>query len=105
MNLAKACPKPSFKRSAPKRGAAGKFSPKTIKAIFERDEYRCVKCGSNKIESVPHHIIYRSALGKGVVTNGATVCTPCHKAAHTTREAREWFEVFQIMLLEQEETK
>jgi hypothetical protein len=90
-----AVPKPAFKRRTPTRANRGKFSPKTIQRIFERDEWRCVRCGtSSDLESVPHHILYRSQLGKGTEDNGATVCQTCHRLAHSSREVREWFEQF-----------
>jgi len=100
MNLAnqpvRAVPKPDHNRSAPRRGVASKFSSKTIRAICERDNYRCVRCGSHYIESVPHHVIYRSAGGKGTVDNGVTICRPCHDLAHSSREVRKWFEAYRI---------
>jgi hypothetical protein len=90
-----AVPKPSFKRITPKRAARGKFSPKTIQRIFERDGWRCVRCGaSSDLESKPHHIVYKSAGGLGTEDNGATTCRACHRLAHSSREIREWFEQF-----------
>lgn len=98
MNLAnqpaRTVAKPSYKRSAPTRANQGKFSTKTIKSIIERDNGRCVRCGSYYIEYVPHHIIFRSALGKGTVDNGCCVCSECHRLAHSKREVRKWFEEY-----------
>ena len=93
------CPKPSHKRRQPKRVNAARFSDKTIKSIGERDGWLCVRCGSPYIESVPHHIIYKSQLGKGTADNGATICRPCHDLAHSKRAVREWFEEFRLRLL------
>lgn len=87
-------PKPTHKRRKPKRGQEGKFSPKTIQTILERDEYACVRCGSFYVESVPHHIIYRSQLGKGTEDNGCTICRECHDWAHNFKEGRLWFELW-----------
>ncbi|WP_411830313.1 HNH endonuclease [Paenibacillus alba] len=95
------CPKPSYKRRQPKRGNAARFSEKTIKSIGERDGWLCVRCGSPYIESVPHHIIYRSQLGKGTVDNGVCICRPCHDLAHSKQEVRKWFEAYGQKLLEE----
>lgn len=76
------------------------FSPTVKQAIFERDDYRCVKCGSHFIESVPHHCRYKSNGGTGEKRNGATVCRHCHDWAHHKRdskfgepsaEGKQWF--------------
>lgn len=92
------------KRLKPRRGVAGKFSVKTIKSIIERDGGRCVRCGSHYIESVPHHVIFRSALGKGTVDNGVCICRPCHDLAHSNRDVRKWFEEYRIKYLLGDET-
>lgn len=91
-------------RLKPRRGVAGKFSTKTIKLIIERDGGLCVRCGSHYIESVPHHIIFRSALGKGTVDNGVCICRPCHDLAHSSIEVRKWFEEYRIKYLLGDET-
>ncbi|WP_137744564.1 HNH endonuclease [Robertmurraya siralis] len=85
-------PKPQHKRRVPKRGDRGKFSPKTIKAICERDNYQCVRCGSYHLEKVPHHVIYKSQLGEGTKRNGVSICISCHQEAHAKKEIRKWFE-------------
>lgn len=92
MNGFNPVPKPQHKRRVPKRVDRGKFSPKTIKQIFERDHYQCVRCGSHYLEKVPHHVIYRSQLGKGTKRNGVSICISCHQEAHTRKEIRKWFE-------------
>lgn len=97
-------PKPNHKRGKQKGAARGKFSPETTKRIFEYDEYRCASCRSYRIESVPHHIIFKSACGQGTFDNGATVCRRCHDWAHGKCEGpngeksnlgRKWFEDYQ----------
>ncbi|CDQ39522.1 HNH endonuclease [Virgibacillus salexigens] len=75
------------------------FSEKTKQEIFERDDWRCVRCESYYIESVPHHIIYKSQGGTGEATNGATVCRDCHTLAHSRKDVRKWFEGFREQLL------
>lgn len=96
-------PKPQHKRKTTKKAAKGRFSPLTTQRIFEYDNHLCAYCRSPYIESVPHHIIYRSQCGEGTFDNGATVCTPCHKWAHGLRngvngepstEGRGWFESY-----------
>jgi 5-methylcytosine-specific restriction endonuclease McrA len=94
-----ACPKPTFKRSAPKRGKQGVFDAKTRKCIINRDKELCVRCGARYTEI--HHIIFRSAGGAGTVDNGACVCKTCHDLAHSKREVREWFEEFRLRILEE----
>lgn len=91
-------------RIKPKGKARGEFKTKTIQAIFERDEHKCVKCHmSSNLESVPHHITFKSQGGTGEKKNGATVCRDCHKWAHGlkkgpygefTHEGRSWFEMW-----------
>ncbi|WP_182200114.1 HNH endonuclease [Paraliobacillus salinarum] len=85
------------KRKSPKNK---NFTQAIKLAIFKRDEHRCVKCGSHKIENVPHHVIYKSQGGLGTKQNGATVCRLCHDWAHHKRkgpngepssEGRQWF--------------
>ena len=82
-------------RKSPKRAARGKFSADTIQSIYERDNGRCVRCGtSSDLEAIPHHIIYKSQLGKGTIDNGCVTCRTCHRWAHSCREGREWFEQY-----------
>ena len=80
------------KRRTPKRVNKGKFSRTTLKIIGERDEWRCVRCGSYKIESTPHHVIYKSQGGTGTADNGVSICRTCHDWAHSCKEGRKWFE-------------
>lgn len=88
------------KRRTPKRVNRGKFSTDTIQHIFERDGWRCVRCGASKdLESVPHHICFKSQGGRGTKDNGATVCRSCHRLAHKERAVREWFEDYRIRVL------
>lgn len=77
------------------------FSAAVRQEIFERDGWRCVKCGSNRICDIPHHIRYKSQGGTGEKRNGATVCMACHDWAHHKRdsvfgepskEGKKWFE-------------
>lgn len=91
-------------RRTPKRKTRGEFSAETKNAIFERDKWRCVKCGANNnLEKVPHHVIFKSQGGLGIKRNGVTICRSCHDWAHglsrgpygeLTHEGRPWFEMW-----------
>ena len=91
-------------RRTPKRKARGEFKQKTIDAILERDQHRCVRCHrSTMIETVPHHVIFKSQGGEGIKRNGVTICRYCHDWAHGKRKGpegeperhgREWFEMW-----------
>lgn len=56
------------------------------KQAFERDNYRCVKCGSDQYIH-GHHKRYRKDLRKCTVKDVETLCDKCHKSHH--REHRE----------------
>ena len=94
-------PKPSHNRRVPKKVDRGKFSPKTIKEILERDNFQCVRCGSYNLEKVPHHITYKSHGGLGTKRNGVTICIQCHQEAHKYKEVREWFESWRSRTLDE----
>ncbi|AYP68793.1 hypothetical protein BpsM61_00019 [Bacillus phage vB_BpsM-61] len=94
-------PKPQHKRRTKKRGQRGLFTEKIKEEIFERDQHRCIKCGSYYVDKVPHHVIYKSQGGEGIKRNGVCVCRLCHDWAHLKRkgpngepskEGRKWFE-------------
>ncbi|AFN39090.1 HNH endonuclease [Burkholderia phage BcepMigl] len=46
-------------------------------AVFERDGFRCVECGSNK-RLCADHIIPESAGGPTTLENLQTMCRPCN---------------------------
>lgn len=50
------------------------------KAVFERDGYKCLDCGTGGYLE-PHHIIpLKQTLSRAFdVTNGISLCRPCHK--------------------------
>lgn len=88
-----AVPKPNFKRRVPKKSKRGNFSQSTRSLIASRDQGLCRLCG-NKGESV-HHVVYRSQSGRGVYTNGMTVCAICHEQIHRDKELSDyWFFVY-----------
>lgn len=88
-------PKPQHNRRIAKQKNRNQFSADTIQEIFERDEYSCVRCGSMRIDSIPHHVQYRSDLGEGTKRNGITICRTCHDYFHNSKKkhnvwAEEW---------------
>jgi 5-methylcytosine-specific restriction endonuclease McrA len=52
-----------------------------IKAVLERDGWRCQKCGTLENLQV-HHKIKRSQLGNDSLDNLVTLCVYCHLAEH-----------------------
>lgn len=86
-------PKPVHRRRVPKRGERGKFDAKTRQKIWERDNGLCQMCFSPGTEI--HHVKFRSQGGRGVFTNGLTLCQSCHRKVHDDRELAEyWISVF-----------
>lgn len=49
-------------------------------AIFARDNFSCVECGTRKGPFDPHHILRKSDRPDLLfdVNNGVTLCRPCH---------------------------
>jgi hypothetical protein len=55
------------------------------KAVYERDNYTCQKCGCNKSGSLNSHHIEGYSFNRElqtVVDNGITFCKSCHKEFH-----------------------
>lgn len=86
-------PKPNHKRRVPKRSARNSFPSYVRKKIYERDGGRCQQCGG--IGTEIHHVVFRSQGGRGVETNGLTLCTPCHRRVHDNAALADyWIDVF-----------
>lgn len=51
---------------------------KVKKAVWDRDEHRCVICGSTYTAAPNAHYIPRSHLGLGIEQNIVTLCLACH---------------------------
>ncbi len=66
---------------AANRGNYKTNSPRLMKRVLERDEWRCQKCGSLENLQI-HHKIKRSQLGNGSLDNLVTLCARCHMAEH-----------------------
>jgi 5-methylcytosine-specific restriction endonuclease McrA len=50
--------------------------------VLERDGWRCQQCGCATQLEV-HHVRSRSRLGDDAHENLITLCTECHRAAHS----------------------
>ena len=56
--------------------------------VFERDGYRCQKCGkAGRLEA--HHVVHLAAGGGNAVENVQTLCRGCHIAHHGGPVAEE----------------
>lgn len=60
-------------------------------AVFERDDYTCVKCGHRGGELNAHHIkpFAKYPDHRLDVDNGITLCKECHKLVHKEADS-EW---------------
>ncbi len=73
-------------------------------AVFKRDGHKCVACGQPAVDA--HHIVERRLWPDGgyYVSNGASVCGPCHIKAETTAlscdELREYCGIKEVLLPE-----
>lgn len=86
-----AVPKPSFKRRVPKRVDRGKFDRKTRHEIMLRDNGFCRNCGNFGGEI--HHVQFKSSGGRGVHSNGLTLCHACHREVHANRKIADYWRV------------
>jgi len=80
-------PKPIPKVSKNNKNTRRTFTKETIEAVFTRDGYKCVICGSEDLESAPHHAWYGSEANHGEDRNSqsqvVTICKKCHYAIHS----------------------
>ena len=61
------------------------------KAVFERDGYACRECGSRGRLHAHHIKPYKAFPGlRHVISNGLTLCVPCHKKTDTFGWANYW---------------
>lgn len=73
-------PKNEYDRGYYKKYVSTKEWRAKRRAIFERDNYRCVKCSSNK-RLCCHHLTYDN-LGDEPLSDLQTLCTSCHAKLH-----------------------
>ena len=57
-------------------------------AVFARDGYKCVVCGSRENGLDAHHIIDRKLFYNGgyYLSNGVSLCEECHLLAETSQD-------------------
>ena len=61
-----------------KRTRALDIPQKVKDAVWERDQHRCILCGST--QAMPNaHIVSRAQSGRGIETNIVTLCQKCHR--------------------------
>ena len=86
-------PKPSHKRRVPKQSKRNEFSSKVRKEILNRDNGQCQMC-LGKGEEI-HHVFLKSRGGRGVFTNGLSLCHKCHRNVHNDNGLIDyWIDVF-----------
>lgn len=58
------------------------------KSVFERDDYTCRFCGARGVKINAHHIKPYAFCPEAryELSNGITLCLPCHKAVHKRRK-------------------
>lgn len=91
-------PKVVYKRRKPTRKQRGQFDKKTRDAILERDNYSCRVC-SRPAQQI-HHVLPKGfdSRGRGVFTNGLSLCSHCHNEIHADNEKmKHWQRQFEIM--------
>lgn len=69
------------------------ISPKVRKAVMERDEGRCIICGSMRGIQIAH-FIPRSRLGLGVPSNLGAMCLVCHFEYDNGKFHKEYGNIF-----------
>lgn len=75
------------------------ITPKVKERVWERDNHRCIYCGSP--EAAPEaHFIARSQGGLGVEENILTLCRRCHERYDKTLKRPEMHEFFKSYLQE-----
>lgn len=71
-----------FKKPAAKKK---KITAKLRKSVYERDKYRCKKCGTH-IDLSVDHIVPESKGGKTRLDNLQTLCFPCNTRKGTKQD-------------------
>ena len=69
------------------------ISPKVRRAVMERDDGRCIICGSNNGIQLAHYVS-RARMGMGIPQNLGCMCHLCHMAydqGHLHREVKHIF--------------
>jgi len=50
--------------------------------VFERDGWKCVKCGESEKELQVHHLAYRRNPWESPFRDLKTLCRDCHRLTH-----------------------
>jgi len=59
-----------------------KFNKPTRDEIKKRADYKCEICGNKTKTGECHHIVPRFVGGNSLISNGAYLCTECHRKLH-----------------------
>ncbi len=54
------------------------FDKATREYIIERDNRRCIVCGSTSYLGIAHIFVSRAKGGRGIRSNGVVLCQRCH---------------------------
>lgn len=82
-------PKVTKQRYKPKKSKRGEFSKQDKQKINERDNGLCRVC--YKPAEQIHHVKFKSQNGRGVYTNGLSVCQVCHFDIHqSSKKTKQW---------------
>lgn len=86
-------PKPNHNRRVPKRSNRNNFTKSVRQAVYDRDNGICQMCMGKGTEI--HHVFFKSRGGRGVATNGLTLCQSCHRKVHNSGELTDyWINVY-----------
>lgn len=55
------------------------------RAVKDRDGWTCCECGNDDPDAIyhAHHIQPQALGGQNTLSNGITLCNPCHRQAHS----------------------
>ena len=73
------------------------ISLKVRKEVMDRDEGRCIICGSMQGIQIAHYIS-RARLGLGIAKNLACMCLKCHAEMDNGKYHKEYQSVFKTHL-------
>lgn len=65
------------------------ISEEVKRYCYERDKYKCRKCGREE-DLTLHHVVYRSLGGSHTPSNLVLVCLKCHQRIHNKELYPKW---------------
>lgn len=83
----------TVKCMASKRSNACDISPTVRKEVVERDNCRCIICGSNQNLQIAHYVS-RGRLGLGIPQNLGVMCVGCHFSYDNGKSHKEIEKLF-----------